>query len=552
MLTPFLFPDCPDLAMDTIQIDATGLTFIVTTISPQACCPVCGAPTTRRHSGYRRTLADAPCATQAVRLELHTRRFFCATPTCPRRVFTERVPALAAPFARRTTRLTALLQRVGLALGGEPGARFAKPLGAPTSARTLLRLVRQHPDPPPATPQHVGIDDFAFRKGHTYGTILVDLDTGTPLDLLADRDVDSVATWLRAHPTITLITRDRADVYASGATQGAPQATQVLDRWHLLHNLSETVDEILLRLTPALTEALAALAEQPSPPAGDDASLVQEAAPPIPAPAPAAAPKTTPAQQRRAARQEQARTQRHARYEAVHARHTVGQSIRQIADDLAISRRTVERLLRTPSFADRRARSAATTQLDPYHEYLRTRWEAGCHNAAQLWRELQARGYRGSYGSVYHWLTGRSGSTRRPRPVRGRPKVRRREWQKYLNRPPTTLSGEEQTLVEQVCAHTPEVETVYTLVQQFGRLIREQRRDELDPWLAATLKSGIEELSRFARGIQTDYAGVAAALEQPFSNGPVEGHVNRLKAIKRQMYGRAKFPLLRKRVLCAT
>ena len=154
--------------------------------------------------------------------------------------------------------MTALLQRVGLALGGEPGARLAAPLGCPTSARTLLRLVRAYPDPPASTPQIVRIDDFAFRKGHTYGTILVNLETGRPLDLLPDRDSASVAAWLRDHPTITVITRDRADAYASGATQGAPQATQVRDRWHLLHNLSETVEEILPRLVPVLGQALAA------------------------------------------------------------------------------------------------------------------------------------------------------------------------------------------------------------------------------------------------------------------------------------------------------
>lgn len=537
--------------MDAIQIDATGLTFIVTTTAAQVRCPVCGEPTTRRHSGYRRTLADAPCATQVVRVDLHTRRFFCPNPTCPRRVFTERLPTLTTPSARRTTRLTALLQRVGLALGGEPGTRLAQALGCPTSARTLLRLVRATPDPPSATPQHVGIDDFAFRKGHTYGTIFVDLDTGIPLDLLADREVASVAAWLRAHPTITLITRDRAEVYASGATQGAPQATQVLDRWHLLHNLSETVDRILQRLTPLLVEALSALAEPPAS-APEDGLRGPQGNPPAPNPKRIVEPTPTPAQQRVVVRQEQARRQRRACYEAVHARHTTGQSIRQIADDLAISRRTVERFLRATSFPDRRPRSTSATQLDPYEAYLRTRWEEGCHNAAQLWRELQEQGYKGRYGSVYHWLTVRSGSTRRPHARRSKPKVRRRDWQKYLNQPPTVLTGEEQTLVEQVCAHTPEVETVYTLVQQFGRLIREQQRDELDTWLAATLKSGIDELIRFARGIQTDYAGVAAALEHPFSNGPVEGHVNRLKAIKRQMFGRAKFPLLRKRVLCAT
>lgn len=282
-------------------------------------CPICTPPTTRRHSRYRRLLADTPCADQAVRLELHTRRFFCPNSACPRRVFAERLPQLTRPAARRTTRLTALLQRVGLALGGE----------------------------------------------------------------------------------------------------------------------------------------------------------------------------------------------------------------------------------------------VAITQLDPYRAYLQERWATGCHNAARLWRDVRAQGYGGVYAFLrtldgpLRQAKASGGPYRSPTKRPGGPAVRRRDWQKYLSPPPSSLKEAEQTLVEQVCAQAPEVGTLYKLVQPCGRLIRDQRRAEWDDRIAAAVSRGIEEVSRFARGIQADYAGVAAALEQPWSNGPVEGHVNRLKALKRQMFGRAKFPLLRKRVLCA-
>ncbi|MDQ2806704.1 MAG: ISL3 family transposase, partial [Chloroflexota bacterium] len=267
MLANLLLPTEPGLHLAEVIGAASGITLVVATTAPQVSCPVCGVLSARRHSRYGRTLADAPWATMAVRLRLQARRFVCANAACPRRIFTERVSALAAPSARRTTRLTGLLQRLGLALGGEAGARLAAPLGLLTSPTTLLRLVRQVPDPAPPTPHIIGVDDFAFRKGHTYGTILADHETGRPLDLLPDRTGASLTAWLRAQPTIEVITRDRAEAYVQGATAGAPQATQVADRWHLLHNLSETLDEILTRLYPELCAALAGA--DPAPPAGD-------------------------------------------------------------------------------------------------------------------------------------------------------------------------------------------------------------------------------------------------------------------------------------------
>lgn len=570
MLTPFLFPT-GDLALEAVLADATGLTLLVAPTGTQATCPLCQEPTTHRHSRYRRTLAAAPCATQAVRLELHARRFFCPTPTCPRRIFTERLPALAAPSARRTHRLTSLLQQIGLALGGTPGVRLAAPLGCITSARTLLRLVHQVPDPPTAPPRVVGIDDFAFRKGRTYGTILVDLETGEPLDLLPDRDAASVAAWLQAHPSVAIITRDRAEVYAQGATQGAPQAIQIADRWHLLKNLSETLDEILTRLYPELGQAVLtdpAEAADPSPAPVADPSPAPPATPPaetvLPADttAPNIAVDTAPhaadsgSGSRVSPLQQQRRARRLALYEEVQARRAEGQSQRQLAEALGLALRTVQRFLQTDRFPERRPRAAAASALDPYKAYLRERWAAGGHNCARLGREVRERGYRGSYESVYAFLTNQHGSKAERSGKRAtrarRAKTGYRVWRQRLSQPAATLTAEEQAAVEQVCAQNAEVRTVYELGQQFGQMVREQERTQLDGWLAAALSSGVAELARFARGLQQDYAAVAAALEWPWSNGPVEGHVNRLKVFKRMMYGRAGFALLRKRVLCAT
>ena len=232
--------------------------------------------TERRHSRYQRTLADLPWAGRAVRLHLRVRRFFSFERGLPSPGVHRRLSDLAAPRARKTQRVAALCQQLGLALGGEAGARLSRQLSVLTSQTTIVRLVRQTPDPPAGAPQHIGIDDFAFRKGHTYGTILIDHDSGAVLDLLPDRNSESVAAWLRGHPSIIVITRDRAEVYAEGARQGAPQALQVADRWHLLKNLSEQDD----LLHPAVSGIMPGAGSDPPP---DPASLSPE---PVPAPAP--------------------------------------------------------------------------------------------------------------------------------------------------------------------------------------------------------------------------------------------------------------------------
>src|SRR3989441_8488292 len=228
-----------------------GLTLDVAVTTPQATCPDCTQPSTHIHSDYRRTLTDLPWATTPVTLHLRVRRFWCATPSCGRQTFAERVPQIAPHYARATARLTALQTSTGLALGGTAGARHLARQGAAGSRNTLLRRVRRLPAPAASPPCAVGIDDWAKRKGHTYGTIVVDLDRHCPIDLLEDRTAETVAAWLQAHPEVTVVARDRAEAYASGVTQGAPDAVQVADRWHLLKNLREAV-EAELREQPTL------------------------------------------------------------------------------------------------------------------------------------------------------------------------------------------------------------------------------------------------------------------------------------------------------------
>src|SRR5262249_11552750 len=217
----------------------------------------------RVHSRYTRTVADLPCQDQAVAIRLTARRFRCPSPTCRTAIFCERIPQLLDVHARTTTRLTDIHGLIGLALGGEPGARLAQEMDVPTSPDTLLRRVKAYQGEPLPPPRFVGVDDWAWRKGRRYGTILIDLERGRVIDILEGRDGSALNAWLKEHPGVEVITRDRWSAFAAAAHEAAPQAKQVVDRWHLLKNLREAVEGLLERVSPQVREAVPGPPEKP-------------------------------------------------------------------------------------------------------------------------------------------------------------------------------------------------------------------------------------------------------------------------------------------------
>jgi len=557
-LLPFSLPACVvehvSTADATFLIDARANT-------PAAACPACHTPSARVHSRSTRRLRDLPVAEHPVRLRVAVRRFRCLTPTCPRRTFTERRPALAPSHAQRTRRLTAAIRVLGGEAGGEAGARMATRLRMPLSGETVRRILRRTPAPAQSQPRVLGMDDFALRKGRVYGTILVDLEQRRPVELLPERTAEGVATWLRAHPGVEVITRDRAQDYARGAAEGAPAAPQVVDRFHLLCNLREVLERYLQRITPALRRVLASQATAPAgtseppvaTPTGTPVPGSPARGPAMPHSASEVVTMTRPLPRYgRWPRLEEAQRARHAarlpRYEQVKTRFAQGQSLRQIAAACDLNTKTVRIWVRSETLPlDQRGYRGAG-KIDPYIAYLQTRLAEGCTNQSRLWREIQAQGFTGTRSLVAKWIHAHSQHTPVAPPPTAPPLPAARQLAWLILQPAEQRTADAQALWDRLQQHA-ELQEVAALVHQGTTMIRQRQVDVLDSWLQTCQASPSVEVQNFVDVLQRDYAAVKAALTLPWSNGPVEGHINRLKLIKRSGYGRMKLDLLRQRVL---
>jgi transposase len=235
-----------DLVIEQVRI-TNEVTVTVCAASPTASCPCCGTISKRVQSRYTRTLRDLPASGRLVHLIVRVRRFFCQERTCVRKIFAERFPSLTLPRVKFTLRLQETLREMGFALGGEAGAHLGKHLCIPGSSDTILRLVKQTQLPAASSPRVVGIDDWSWKRRLRYGTVICDLESNKPIDVLPDRSVETVSVWFANHPTVEIVSRDRSSEYAAGISKGAPQALQVADRWHIGKNLAESVSTLLAR-----------------------------------------------------------------------------------------------------------------------------------------------------------------------------------------------------------------------------------------------------------------------------------------------------------------
>ncbi len=375
-----LLPRVPGLRFEQAQLQDRTLMVTLRTESATALCPTCANPSSAVHSRYTRMPQDLPWGGYAVRLMLHVRKFFCHTSTCSQRIFTERLSGVVQPLSRKTVRLHDLLQVVAFAVGGEAGARLSERLGMASSPATLIRMMRQASPPAHPTPRVLGVDDWAKRKGANYGTILVDLETHRVVDLLPDRNAETFQAWLEARPGVEIISRDRGERYTTGGKAGAPDARHIADRWHLIHNWAEVVERVMRRHQTLLRQVKRTKALP-----GDTsaASLLP--------------PKRVNRRRLYAdARREQIQRDRFEQWTTIRERHAKGATLKDISRDLHLHYKTVLKYAHATECPHTRAHPRRQRLVAPYEPYVRARWAEGCRNGAQLYREIQAHGFRGS------------------------------------------------------------------------------------------------------------------------------------------------------------
>src|SRR5258707_7807837 len=371
---------------------ATELTVDVACHAPSMPCPECHQLSARIHGSYQRTVADLPCAGRNVLLLLTVRKFVCSTPTCPHKIFTERLPGLVESYGRMTRRLIALLQALGLGAGGQLGTRQADRSGIATTPSTLLRHLMQLPAPLTRAVRVLGVDDFAWKKRFTYGTILVDLERRKIIDVLADRESATVEAWLKEHPEIEFVSRDRGKDFTKAATRGAPQAQQVVDRFHVVKNLSEVLQEILGHCRAEIRQGEAPLPQLQK--AGKESTRALPTA--------ATWQQRTPAHVKKVHQARQA--SRDDRYHQMTTLRAQGLTQSEVAKRMGMSERAVRTWLKRGAAPTNERHFRRRSVFDPYAVYVLERWQAGVHEAKQLYEEIQAQGFSGTVRIVQRFV----------------------------------------------------------------------------------------------------------------------------------------------------
>jgi transposase len=517
------------LHLDSIEVQDQTIIVHLYATSPTAACPQCGTAGSRVHSRYQRTIADVAFGGRKLVLKLLVRKCICPEASCSRHIFAERFPQLVQRYARMTDRLIKALQSAGVITNGADAAQIASSFGVPTTAKTIIRRVLQLPLPSEGSVRKVGIDEWAWKKGQRYGTILVDLEKRRIVQLLAERSVETSKVWLRQHPEIDLVSRDRSKLFREAATLGAPQAKQVIDRFHLQKNFAEALEKFFRQQERLLKKATRGSTGKARP-----------------AERPAVPEKV--AQERRARHRQRVRL-----HKRIWKLYREGYHKEQIAQMVGISSRSVYRALEQQASPPPRRRSRSSSIIDPYLSYLASRWNQGCHNMARLYEEIVAQGYTGSRRTLEMRL--------RPfRPEATRPVSKQtvildkppspRGVALMMVRPQQNRTADQMAYLDQLVQSNETIAAVFKLAQDFGRLLRKREGQvRLEQWKAAVQASGIAELIAFVDGLAEDAQAVSNGCSLTWSNGMVEGFINKVKWIKRSSYGQAGFPLLQRRVL---
>lgn len=512
-------------AFDVVNVIKNDCSFVVTAHSKINCslCPRCNVASNKLHSYYWRNVMDLSMLNSQTRIRLKARKFYCKNTACDKKIFSEQFIAHFRRYKRITTRVENKLLEIAQQSGGNGGEKLCQLMNIPVSSSTLIRFIHHHPVKEISAPRILGIDDWAYTKRLNYGTILVDLEKRKVIDLLPDRETETVEKWLKAHPGVEIITRDRFSNFANGVKQASDSIVQIADRWHLLCNLTEVIKKMLVRNNHYLKETR----EDEIRKDVDDDILLQEA-------------------YKKA--QFEDRSLFHKKFTEAKRLISLGYSNVQIRRILSIDRRTIIKWRNLDEVP--RRRKAVKTNIAQYEDQvIQILLENPGISIYQIWLTIKGRGYNGGQVTAYKQI-GR---------IKGRkhkyiPKQASTFWQPsttslLICKKPEQLTAREREMIRCLCRRSREIKKVVQLARGFRKIMKNKDGGALESWIKRAMASEIKEIKGFAKGMLGDLEAIQNAMSLPWSNGQVEGQVNKLKTIKRQMYGRASFSLLRKRLI---
>jgi len=520
----------PGISLGVAQIIDGSITIPAHSKQKTAQCPCCNNKSKRVHSSYIRKLRDLSVSTRCVSVHIAVRKFFCKNPECEKKIFTEQPGTEIKAYSRMTNRTRETLQNILLEVSARKGSYLAHLISLPISPSTALRMIDSLPIPPTEKVTVLGIDDWAYRKGLTYGTVLVNMETGEVIDLLKGRDGVSLKEWLTMHPEIEIVTRDRASSYSSTVSSMLPNAIQVADKFHLLKNFSDCVYSVIRIEYRNLVNSM------------NENSLQTEPLPP-----------EIPKENGKVLLKAKGERNEYIRYrfEKVKAMLKEGAGLKTVARSLQISRNAVRRYAKVDVLP-----SKSIYHKYDYNEYLEIIAQGFTEGKSftKIYVLMKEAGFKGSWSAFYCQF--------KDHPVRTTPAVYKpmdiklrlispRKISKYLAFADLSKIKNEtdRELIEKLLCKSSTLEKIRQQVLTFKELLLGNDVALLKEWMERTLSIGISQLKSFVKGLMGDIEAVRNAVETNWSNGQVEGQVNRLKSIKRQMYGRAGFELLRRKVI---
>jgi transposase len=529
MSISFLLPGNLSLKARGVSCEGTALIIHATACKKGAICPLCKGRCKRVHSKYTRIFSDLPVAGYLVQIRLEARKFFCDNSGCSRKIFTERFQQEIEPYSRRSFRSDQLLARIALELGGNTGSKISAYVGLPASPSTILRLLKGlKTEDKISTSGIIGVDDWAFKKGRNYGTVIVDLTTREIIDLLPDREASTLTLWLKEHPEIEIVSRDRYGPYALAAKEGAPQAQQVADRFHLCMNLGKAMKGVLQKHGKALKQAFNAYSAPTIAHAVQQETAEREECKPI----------------------ERINVKRQYKFEKVKELHLAGYSVRAISKSLNISRQTIRTYLSQDKIAPKE--SYRSTNFDDFLQYLLHPDNRG-KTYRLLHQEIVQMGFTGKYTQFCNRMgqspqLSLSQNSSRPKPVHIKTwSTTRISILLYMDKQ-EIKKQDDRAFLELLYQQCPPIKQMEILAKKFKQLFQDKTEGTLKAWIDEATQPE-STLKHFAANLDKDFHAVNNAVIMPYSNGQVEGQVNRIKNIKRRMYGRASFHLLRKMIL---